>query len=153
MREHLLTPSLSASGPPVSLYSIRSSFFVAFLGGPAALILYSTLNSWRLRRTLDIPAYLAAIVLLMLLIYGARDDVSYFAWLRQELGSDAGKFLSRALALGLCGVFYLLHKKQHRSASLFNSTAPSPWIPAIVCMAIGYGATMGLAAILFQVQP
>lgn len=149
MREHLLTPSLSASAPPVSLYSIRSSFFVAFLGGPAAIILYSTLNSWRLRRTLDIPAYLIAVILFVLVVY-ARGDVAYFAWLREQLGSDTTRFLSRALALALCGMFYLLHKKQHRSATLFDSKAPSPWIPAIASSVLGYAATVGLAALLLR---
>ena len=150
MREHLLTPSLSASGPPVSLYSIRSSFFVAFFGGPAAILLYSGFNSWRLRRLRDIPAYLAGAALLALLVYGTRDDVDSFVWLRHELGGDTIRVLSRALALLLCGMFYLLHKKQHRSASLFNSKAPSPWIPAIACMALGYGVTVGLATLLVQ---
>ncbi|WP_147330433.1 MULTISPECIES: hypothetical protein [unclassified Duganella] len=150
MREHLLTPSLSASAPPVSLYSIRSSFFVAFLGGPAAIILYSTLNSWRLRRVLDIPAYLIAIILFVLLVYGTRGDVAYFAWLREQLGSDTTRFLSRGLALALCGLFYLLHKKQHRSATLFGSKAPSPWIPAIASTVLGYAATVGVAALLLR---
>lgn len=149
MREHLLTPSLSASAPPVSLYSIRSSFFVAFLGGPAAIILYSTLNSWRLRRALDIPAYLIAVILFVLLVY-ARGDVAYFGWLREQLGSDTIRFLSRGLALALCGMFYLLHKKQHRSATLFDSKAPSPWLPAIASTVLGYAATVGLAALLLK---
>lgn len=148
MRAHLLTPSLSAGAPPATLYSIRSSFLVAVFGGPLAILLYSALNSWRLRRAADIPVHLAGLALLAALLYAAIAAPHMLAGLAHLLGKDTMRVLSSVLSLGLCGVFYLLHKKQHRSAALFDTKAPSPWIPAIACMVIGYFGVRGMAMVI-----
>jgi hypothetical protein len=148
MREHLLTPSLSADGPPAALYSIRSSFLVAVFGGPLAILLYSSLNSWRLRRTVDIPVYIAGLALLVALLHAAIAAPQVLSGLAGFLGKDTVRALSSALSMGLCGVFYLLHRKQHRSAALFDTKPPSPWIPAIASMVIGYLGIRGIAMLI-----
>lgn len=138
MREHLLTPSLGANTPSAAPYSTRSSFLVALFGGPLAILFYAALNSWRLRRGADLPVYVVGFALLVALLYAAIVDKHLVAGVTAILGKDTFRFLSSALSLGLCGVFYLLHKKQHRSAAFFGTKPPSPWIPAIACMVIGY---------------
>jgi len=148
MREHLLTPSLSASAAPVRLYSIQSSFLVAFFGGPAASLLYCGLNSWRLRRLADIPVHLAGAALLVALAYLLMYQPARFDGLYQLLGNDVFRALRTMLALAICGTFYALHQKQHRSRAFFSDKPPSPWIAAIVCMVAGYSIMVGLVAAL-----
>lgn len=150
MHEHLLKPSLSGSAPAqaISLYSTQSSFLVAFLGGPAAIVLYSTLNSWRLRRPLDALAYLATLALMVLLMIDEAHGGPVFTWFLGYFGNGSERYVWRLLSLAAFGVFYLMHRKQHRSTLLFGAKAPSPWIPAIACMVGGYAVSYGLLAIL-----
>lgn len=153
MREHLLTPSLSASAPPVKLYSIQSSFLVAFFGGPAAILLYCGLNSWRLRRAADIPVHLAGAALLWALLYTLMFHPGTFDGLHRLLGNDTFRALRTMLSLAMCGTFYALHQKQHRSRAFFSDKPPSPWIPAIACMVAGYGIMVGLVRVLKGMAP
>jgi len=148
MREHLLTPSLSATTRPVTLYSVQSSFLVAFFGGPAAILLYSGLNSWRLRRTADIPVYMLGTALVAGLVYALLFQPMIFADVFELLGDDTNRALRVVLSLAICGVFYGLHQKQHRSAAFFHDKPPSPWIPAIICIAAGIGIMTGLYAMI-----
>lgn len=152
MREHLLTPSLTANVPSAAPYSTRSSFLVALFGGPLAILLYAALSSWRLRRAIDAPVYVAGLALLVALLYAAIVDKPLLAGAAAILGKDTIRFLSSALSLGLCGVFYLLHKKQHRSAALFATKPPSPWIPAIACIAAGYFGVRGLGMLIAGIR-
>lgn len=153
MREHLLTPSLSAGGPPAALYSIRSSFLVAVFGGPLAILFYASLNSWRLRRAADAPVYIVGLALLVALLHAAIAAPHLLDGVAGLFGKDTVRALSSALSMGLCGVFYLLHKKQHRAATLFDTKAPSPWIPAIACMVIGYIGVRGIAMLISGWRP
>jgi len=147
MHEHLLQPSLSASAAPApALYSTQSSFLVAFLGGPVAIVLYSALNSWRLRRPVDIVAYLVTLALVVALMVDHDHGGPLFSAFVDYFGAGSDRYLWRLLALGAFGAFYLLHRKQHRSTQLFGGKAPSPWIPAIACMVVGYGVTVLLLA-------
>lgn len=148
MREHLLTPSLASNTPSAAPYSTRSSFLVALLGGPLAILLYAALNSWRLRRPADAPVYIGGFALLLALLYAAIVDTRLVAGVAAILGKDTFRFLSSVLSLGLCGVFYLLHKKQHRSAAFFATRPPSPWLPAIACMVIGYFGVRAIGILL-----
>lgn len=153
MREHLLTPSLSATTRPVKLYSVQSSFLVAFFGGPAAILLYSGLNSWRLRRTADIPVHLAGAAVVAGFVYALLFQPALFDGLFDLLGNDMVRALRTVLSLAICGVFYALHQKQHRSAAFFGDKPPSPWIPAIVCIAAGYGLMVGLFKLMRGLAP
>ena len=149
MREALLTPSLSSSSKPsTALYSVQSGFLVAFFGGGFAIILYAALNSIRLRRPLDALAYVAASALLCALFYAAAISWPPLVTLLDTLGQGSWRYVSRAASLLLFGAFYLLHRKEHRSAELFGLAPLSPWIPAIACMAVGYGLHSGLVHLL-----
>jgi hypothetical protein len=140
MREHLLTPSLSGQRHSVNLYSPQSSFMVGFFAGPIALILYSALNSYRLKRLADVIAYLGAAIITVMLLYWylITADGAVAVWLNEEFGRDATRFLTRFLALLLWGGFYLMHRKYHRSAEVFDVKPPRPWIPALLCAGLGY---------------
>lgn len=138
MRESLLTPSLSSpSAPSASLYSVQSALLVAFLGGNFAIILYAALNSWKLRRPMDALAYVAALAVVMAVFVAGVSGWPPMMALVNLVGS--GSIVLRALALLLFGAFYLLHRKQHRSAALLGMPAASPWIAAISCIVVGYG--------------
>ena len=147
MRESLLTPSLTPSAAPAAnLYSVQSGFLVAFFGGPFAIILYSALNSWKLRRPLEALAYLAALALCVAVIAGITAGWLPLAWLAGIIGNSAAEVVWRALSIALFGAFYLMHRKQHRSAALFGAKPPSPWIPAIVCAVLAYGMKIAVLA-------
>jgi hypothetical protein len=150
MHEHLLKPSLSrdASAPAATLYSTQSSFLVAFLGGAAAIVLYSALNSWRLRRPVDSLAYLATLAVMVLMMIDEERSGSLFTWFIDYFGRGSERYLWRLLALAAFGVFYLMHRKQHRSTLLFGAKAPAPWIPAIVCMVAGFGINVALLTVI-----
>lgn len=152
MQDSLLTPSLGTQSPSTRLYSSTASFWAAFWGGPLGVILFSALNSWRLRRPLDGLAYLAGLGLyagvLYLMIAGAA--LPGMVWLNDFLGTRRGaaSVLMHAGALLCWSGFYLLHRRQHRSMALFGAKAPKPWLPALGCMAIGYFANLPLARLL-----
>ncbi|MFB9243593.1 hypothetical protein IV454_28330 [Massilia antarctica] len=142
MRESLLTPSLSPSRAPAAiLYSAQSGFLLAFFGGPFAIILYSALNSWKLRRPLDALAYLPALALSTAFFVAIQAGYAPLISVIDAIGAGGERILSRALAMALFGVVYLMHRKQHRSAVLFGAKPPAPWIPAIACGVLGYGMT------------
>jgi hypothetical protein len=149
MHESLLTPSLSSrNAPAATLYSVRSSFLLAFFGGPLAIILYSALNSVRLRRPLDALAYLAALALVAGLYIALLERAAPLLALGRLIGRNAFSVISTCMALLLMGAFYLMHRKQHRANQLFGADAPSPWIPAILCAAIAYGADYLLGQVI-----
>ena len=154
MRESLLTPSLSPSAAPTAnLYSVQSSFVLAFFGGPFAIILYSALNSWKLRRPLDALVYLVGMALAVFYLVAVWTAYAPLVQLVNVIGSSAAEALWRALALALMGLVYLLHRKHHRSAALFAGTTPSPWIPAIACAALAYGMKKALEFYLLAGNP
>lgn len=145
MRESLLTPSLSPSAAPAAtLYSTQSAFVLAFFGGPIAVVLYSALNSWKLRRPLDALLYLAGLAAACAYIIGVRTGYAPLVRLVNVIGDSGREAVWRALALALCSLVYLMHRKHHRSAALFGGKHPSPWIPAIACAALGYGLLRAL---------
>lgn len=149
MREALLTPSLSSSrAPSPALYSVQSGFLVAFFGGGFAIILYSALNSLKLRRPFDALAYLAAAAAFTLLLFAAASGWPPLLHVLDALGRNAGRYFIRALSLLLFGAFYLLHRKQHRSAALFGIAPVSPWIAAIACGVLGYGMQYAVLQLL-----
>ena len=149
MRESLLTPSLSAERTAApALYSVQSGFLVAFFGGGFAIILYAALNSWKLRRPLDALAYVAATILMLASLAAMVRGWEPLLRLLEPLGNSAPRYFLRALSLLLFGAFYLLHRKQHRSASLFGIAPSSPWIAAIACGLIGYGINYGVVRLL-----
>lgn len=148
MQEHLLRPSLAGADQPAPrLYSTQSSFLVAFIGGPAAIVLYSALNSWRLRRPVDTVAYIVTLALVVALMLDGDSGGPVFSAFVGYFGTGSERYLWRLLSLAAFGAFYLMHRKQHRSAQLFGDKPPSPWIAGIACIAGGYGLMMVLQAV------
>ncbi len=147
--EHLLTPSLSHDArPSVSIYSANTSVVVAFFGGTPGIILLSALNSYRLRRPMDALVYVAVLAawaaMLHALYKGPAPEA--LAWLAQYVGKRG---VNNLFSMLLCGALYFLHRKQHRTTTMFQSP-PSPWIAGIACIVLGYLISgMTIAAIIW----
>ncbi|SFU34937.1 hypothetical protein [Pseudoduganella namucuonensis] len=147
MTEHLLRPSLANTRTAAALYSPRSSFLLGFFMGPLPLILYSALNSIRLKRAVDMVAYAIALAVFSALVYTSFMDQrpAALVWINAQLGEGTSmRGAARILAIVLWGCFYLMHRKEHRSADLFGER-PSPWIAAIGCAVAGSGLLYGIS--------
>jgi hypothetical protein len=153
VRDGLLTPSLSNTAPTVGLYSLRSSLLLGVLGGALPLVLYWSLNSYRLKRPLDAVAYVLAILGFAALVYAYYSGAmpQFTQWINHYLGS-AGTMRTalQAYAMFLWAGFYLMHRKQYRSMGLFGIVSPSPWIALVACLALGVALTY---AIVFLAGP
>jgi hypothetical protein len=153
VREDLLQPSLGSGASPQPLYSPRANFFVAFFGGPFAMIPFSALNAMRLRRLpADLPMYGAAVACAIGAFY-ALLETSAGAAVAAALGYEetparAYRFVSRALALVLWGAFHLRHRRFQRSAELLGGARPSPWLPGLACTVLGGAVGVGVVALL-----
>jgi hypothetical protein len=146
MTEHLLRPSLGNTRTAAALYSPRSSFLLGFFMGPLPLILYSALNSIRLKRAGDMVAYAIALAAVGALIYASLMEPrpAALAWINAQLDEGSSmRGAARLLAIMLWGGFYLMHRKEHRSVELFGAR-PSPWIAAIGCAVAGTGLLYGI---------
>lgn len=156
MTEHLLRPSLTKTRTTATLYSPQSSFLLGFFMGPLPLILYSALNSIRLKRPGDAVAYAVGLAIFCALIYASFMDPrpAALAWINAQLGQGASmRGASRILAVVLWGCFYLMHRKEHRSVDLFGAR-PSPWIAAIGCAVAGSALAYGISFLFSSlVQP
>ncbi len=140
MLDSLLTPSLSSTQANKQISSPGFSFFVAFLGGPCAIIAFSAINSYKLRRPFDAAAYLIAVTAFFGLLFLIKHPLmaTTTVWLQQQLGPRHAFYLMRCYALLLWGLFYLMHLKTHRCAALFNDTPRIPWLSALACTGFGY---------------
>lgn len=150
MVQDLLKPSLQVAGPAIAIYSIRASFFVAFFGGPLAIVLFTGLNSRRLGRLRKDGPWLAlggAIAIAAML--------AQIILLDEARGADGGlvttqnmRIASRGLAILLCGGYYLMHRAQHRSVHFLGLDAPQPWVPGILCTLLGVAISVAASAVL-----
>jgi hypothetical protein len=146
MTEHLLRPSLANTDPAAALYSPRSSFLLGFFMGPLPLILYSALNSIRLKRAADMVAYAIALAAFIALTYASfmEPRPAALVWINAQLGEGTSmRGASRILAVVLWGCFYLMHRKEHRSVDLFGER-PSPWMAALGCAVAGSALLYGI---------
>lgn len=135
MVQDLLKPSLQAARPAIAIYSTRASFFVAFLGGPLAIVLFTGLNSRRLGRLREDGPWLV--------LGGAiavAATLTPFVLMDAASGADRGlltaqnmRIASRALAILICGGYYLMHRAQHRSMQFLGLDPPEPWEPGVLC--------------------
>src|SRR5262245_6472797 len=132
--DDLLRPSLQGFEPPGAgggppPWHLGSQFYIAFLGGPLAATIIAWLNASRL----DIVPHRRLAILLggVGATLAAAFAVSHFGL---GVGHESMRFVRvgwRALALILCGVFYLMQKSTDR---LYQMNAPSepayasPWI-------------------------
>lgn len=144
MPDSLLTPSLSQAQANKQIHSPGSLFFVAFVGGPVGLIIFSALNSYKLRRPLDALVYLAAGTLFwgLLLALKLHPLPAPLLWLQQQLGPRFGFYLMRSYALLLWALFYFMHLNAHRCAALFAEKTATPWVSALVCTGLGWLALL-----------
>jgi hypothetical protein len=134
MREDLLRPSLSAAPPAVGLYSVSWSLLPCFFLGPYPVILYSALNSWRLKRPWDAIMYLLAIAGVFGVMFVTNVDPLPDAVQRFKELSGTGNVsftMLRVYAVLLWGGFYFMHRAQHRSSNMLLQ-APSAWKACLV---------------------
>lgn len=139
MSQHLLRPSLQDDRPVIGLYSPTWSLLPGFFLGPFPVILYSAINSYRLRRPLDAIIYLLAIAGAIGLMAAAitQPVPEAVQWFKEATGRrDVAYTMLRVYALLLWGVFYLMHRPQHRSSNMM-ATLPSAWIPCLAASVLG----------------
>jgi hypothetical protein len=146
MREDLLQPELGGGRDHVPLYSARAGFYVAFLGGPIAIALFSALNSKRLGRLhKDIYVYLlVSIAALSFLVFGANNLELFSFGSSNDNPRRNLRLAFQLVGLLSFGLYYLMHKRNYRSEQIFGESPPSPWSAGILC-------TLGAIAISFAV--
>lgn len=146
MRKDLLQPELSSGGDHVPLYSARAGFYVAFLGGPIAIALFSALNSKRLGRLhKDVYVYLLVNVAAVgFLIFGVNNPESFSFDATDDNPTRNLRFAYQLVGLLSFGLYYLMHKRNYRTEQIFGDKPPSPWGAAILC-------TLGALALTFAV--
>ena len=152
----LLEPSLEQDQAARPIYSVKAMFFVAFFGGPLGVTFFSALNSKRLGRLRrDLPIFAAAVLAIAAAVYLYAElafeggMLALAADRRQELVRHY-RWLSRGIAILLCGAFYLLHRGAHRAQALVGDDPPSPWRAGIACAVADVvlrGGTMLLLAL------
>ena len=154
--DELLEPSLE-DGSTESIFSVQSSFWVAFLGGPFAVLIFSGLNSQRLgRMAKDAGLFLVAGLLAGAFTYWATVAIATETtpdWL--ELlgqGNRGMRTASRLLALLLFSAIFLLHRPFHRAAQAHGKDAPSPWAAALGSVGAGTVLSLAIAAVAISVN-
>ena len=149
--EGLLEPTLESETSPTSIYSTQACFFVAFLGGPFAILLFSALNSRRLGRLArDAWIYVlggigvSIFVILMAQTVAAGAPPEALGWIGE--GRRGLSNASRLLALVLFGIVFLMHRPFHRAARLSGDDPPSPWLPGLAATVIGAALSVAFVA-------
>jgi len=143
----LLEPTLTRERAPVALYSMRSGFWVAFLGGPAATAIYTALNSRRLGRLArDLWLYIGGVALAYAALYLATLFEPF------DLAADEGRrnarLLSRGLALALWGGYFLRLRPHYRAMEVMGTAPSPPWKAAVTCILVGGAIGFGVALLL-----
>jgi hypothetical protein len=156
--QNLLNPTLSPETSHQRIYSQRALFFVAFFGGPLALLLLNALNSNKLNRLRrDLLPYLIAlslyVALLSVIIWSAPEGVSVWKWIAaQRRENFFFKYAPRIFALILWGGFAFLHRPFHKAAQLLGDDPPSPWRAALSCFAVAMVADIALMYGLISIR-
>jgi len=147
-RKTLLEPSLVSPESGKAIYSPNACFMVAFFGGLFAITAFSAINSWRLGRVKrDLKIYIVVVALVLIGMFLATQwlTTSGFVAGDQSALASYNRFAWRALALFAWFACYRMHREAHRASELTSDTAPSPWIPGIVCVVLGSLALLPLA--------
>jgi len=150
--EDLLTPGLQGETGALSIYSTRASFFVALLGGPFAILLFSALNSRRLGRLARDAGVLGfgAVATIALIVVASQQieagvEPSWLSWLGD--GRRGLRAAVRVFSLLLFGLVYLSHRRFHKAQDLRGQAPPSPWAAAIACTLAGGAASVLIVAV------
>ncbi len=137
----LLEPSLGGSAPTLAPYSVRTSFLVAFFGGPIGHAVIAIRNAHRLGRLRsDMWHPLAAAIawcgaLLWSAIAVARGTFPEELILLST-ASRTVRTAGSALALALFGFDYFRLQKTYRSAELLGREQPRGLGPGLLAIAI-----------------
>ena len=148
--EGLLEPSLAGGSGARAIYSLRACFFVAFFGGPFAILLFAGLNSRRLGR-LAADAWIYAVGAIVTVVFIAfafqgLDSGTAPAWLSAlGEGPRATRVATRILAMALFGVVFLAHRRFYKAADLSGEDPPSPWLPGIGATLVGALLSIAIA--------
>lgn len=153
-RDELLRPSLKGTAIASAPYSVQTTFFAAFFGGPFGAVAIAAINAIRLRRlrrdlpllALMLAAYIGAMVWLLNTASGAQA----IAAMQSFAGSRAVNLLHRAIALAIFGLGYALHAREQRSADVMALDRPNGWIAGLACIFGGIAADVALATLLHR---
>jgi len=155
--EHLLQPTLSIEKQRVPIFSVRTCFFTAFLGGPLAVTLLSSLNSNRLKRLKnDLIFYfigISASWVYLFIILDIPEGAKISEWISSQRRENMFyRYGSQGLGLIFWAVYYYLHKQYYKTMSLFDMEPPNPWMPAIICIVIGGFFQFMLSMLVFFIR-
>ena len=149
----LLRPSLSDTGQVAAApYTLQTSFFSAFFGGPfasAAMLLLNARRLGRLPRDL-VWALAIAIGFAAWLFFVHATPAGHDLQLRMTewVGGRSLALAERLMALVAFGISAALHRREQRSADLFGLKRPNGWIAGIALIVFGFAATVGLTMVL-----
>jgi hypothetical protein len=138
-REELLKPSLSLTRATIAPYSVNTTVMVAFFGGSLGLIGITALNAWRLGRlgrdaiplAIMLAAYLGFVWALAQTEWGMAFQTSLLKFIDMKTMSN----VYRLIALILCGLSFLLHRSEQRSADVMGLDRPNGWIAGLAFIA------------------
>lgn len=151
--DDLLRPTLGGARLAKAPYSTTTMFLTAFFGGVFAAIAIVAVNAVRLERWRRDAVVLGLAAALYVAFLLALAWTEWGAAFRAELTAFAGarglSYLSRALAIGVFGLGYVLHRTEQRSADLMGLERPNGWIAGIACIVGGGLAQFAVAMLLF----
>ena len=129
MKNELLRPSLSPTFVIRPLYTTTSMFYVAFLGGVIAVVLYSVLNIRRMQRLKkDFWLLVLGFFLSVMFLFVA------FGLFGQAPGSP--RIYARILGFIYVGCFYFRYRSFFRIATFNDEERPSPLLPALISILV-----------------
>lgn len=138
MRDDLLKPVLTSESESTPSFSIRAMFFVAFFGGPLAIIIFSAISSHLMSRLgKDAVLYVAMTLISIGMLALQTASPELFEFGAAGASADDFKLIWRITGLLFMGVFYWLHKKSYRVATTFGHQYQSPWGFGILSMVLG----------------
>lgn len=144
----LLRPSLSPGhGAPAAIYSVRTSFFSSFLGGPVASALITLINARRLHRLArDYPIAMAALAAAIALRWAMSRHVLSSA--EAIFGDYTEMSVLHIMGFAFFGIGYLLHAPYHRSHTFLELPTVNGLGAGILCILIGTGIQWGLLLVI-----
>jgi hypothetical protein len=137
-RDDLLQPTLGhGASPATSIYSARTGYVTAFIGGPIAGAAVALLNAHRLKRLrIDWPLGVVAVVLTVGPIWwwmrGGGES-----WVVAHLGRGMERVGLRAIGLGFFALVYARHRQYYRNMALFGLEPPSGWGVGTAAVIVG----------------